>query len=259
MATILQSARNLVLGFVPLILLGQPSFEFASVKALVGPTGGIKHDVQPTMLTMRGVTLGYCVRWAYGLEPRHAFRTVGPSWIDPPTDSWYEIVARSGAPTAPDVMRSMLRALLEERFKLVLHRDTKEVSVYQLIRDGDRTKLQRSGTAGDPLIKPEGSAMKLKCERVSMARLAEMLGPPWTGRPIVDATGLEGIFDFVLDLESQRRNDGSGTPTLDGSGKVDMELVVIRALPQLGLKLRSAKVPVDVLVVDHAEKTPVQN
>jgi uncharacterized protein (TIGR03435 family) len=76
---------------------------------------------------------------------------------------------------------------------------------------------------------------------------------------VVDATGLNGVFDFTLDLESQRQYDASGSPTLDGSGRVDMELVVIRAVGQLGLKLRPAKADVDVLVIDNAERTPTQN
>jgi uncharacterized protein (TIGR03435 family) len=235
--------------FVPFVLAAQPTFEVASVKAMTGPTGGIRQEVRPTLLTLSGVTLGYAIRWAYGMEPRHTFRTVGPGWIDPPTESWYEIAARTGSAASPDEMRSMLQRLLAERFKLVVRREKRELPVYELVVAAGGPKFRASETAGESRIQPEGTAMKLKCERVSMRRLAEMVGPPWTGRPVIDSTGLEGSFDFTLDLERYRETEG----------RVDMESTVMRALPQLGLRLRPARVALEVLVVEHAERTPAAN
>jgi hypothetical protein len=64
-----------------------PAFDVASVKRIVGPSGGIKHETRPDSLSLLGVTLGYCIRWAYGLGPYQTYLTLGPEWIDPVHES----------------------------------------------------------------------------------------------------------------------------------------------------------------------------
>jgi uncharacterized protein (TIGR03435 family) len=90
-----------------------------------------------------------------------------------------------------------------------------------------------------------------------MGRLAEFLSSMMhigsEARPVVNETGLPGTFDFTLDIQ---RNFDS---TLDERGHVDMEANVIRALPSLGLKLVATRAPIEVLVIDHADRAPTAN
>jgi len=157
----------------------------------------------------------------------------------------------------------MLRALLAERFKLALHSEKRNLSVFVLAVSKNGPKLKPSEKAeGAGQIKPRGIDV-IDCEGFSMARLAEFLGSmtglPGESTPIVDGTGLQGAFDFTLDLAKHREYDGSGAPVVDARGHVDMEGVVRRALPDLGLKMEAKRAPVEVLVIDHAEKEPVGN
>jgi uncharacterized protein (TIGR03435 family) len=75
----------------------------------------------------------------------------------------------------------------------------------------------------------------------------------------VDETGLQGAFDFTLDLQKHKEYDGSGAPILDESGHVDMRAVVMRTLPDIGLKLEAKRSPIKVLVIDHADQEPTAN
>ena len=239
-----------------------PAFDVASVNRIVGPSGGVRHETRPGTLSLRGVPLGYCVRWAYGLPPYRTDLTVGADWIDPPNAEFYEIVAKTAAPEPVERLRIMLQTLLADRFQLVLHRERRLLSVLAVTVAKEGHKFARS-TNEDGRITPRASDMTFDCQGCSMERLVDFLDRlarlPGETRPVVDGTGLHGTFDFTLDLQKFREFDNTGAPVLDASGRVDLQRVISRALPDLGLRLESKRVPVEVLVIDRAQKEPSGN
>ena len=187
-----------------------------------------------------------------------SFRTIGPNWRDRPTDTIYDIVAKTAAPVPESQIQRMLQTLLQERLGLAVHRETRDLPVYALVVARGGIKFHRSESAGEESIKPTGMFVT-RFERVSMARLARILDPPFTSRHTVDETGLAGIFDFTLDLAAYLL-DPAGGATHDGRGALDLESAYIQALPaELGLRLEKKTAPLEVMVIDHVEKDPTAN
>ncbi|HUB83791.1 MAG TPA: TIGR03435 family protein [Bryobacteraceae bacterium] len=231
-----------------------PAFDVASVKRITGASGGIGQEIAPASLTLRGVPLGYCIRWTYGMRPYQTWQTAGPAWIDPPRCEFYDIVAKTDTPVPVNQLRLMLQSLLAERFGLALHRESRRMPVYGLTADKGGPKLQPSSKP-DSEGQPKWTGMNVYAfEGFSMAHLAEFLttitGLPGAATPIVDETGLAGTYDFTLDIQQHR------DPQPDAQGHIDTEGAVMRALPDIGLKLTPKPAPVEVLVIDRVEKQP---
>jgi uncharacterized protein (TIGR03435 family) len=214
----------------------------------------------------------------------------GPGWID---SDRYDIVAKAeGNPPQAQLYGSMLRALLEDRFKLKVHRETKEVPVYLLTVAKSGTKLQLvkegscvsadsvSADIKHPLPQPApGQPRPRVCgSRVTaldgtfdmygatMADLSIQLAIR-LDRDVIDKTGIAGMFDIHLDVS---RADLAPRFVAGGEvGQADPSTPVVATDPtgpsiftalqqQLGLKLESGKGPVEFLVIDHVEK-PSEN
>jgi len=252
-----------VLAGFPLVTISAqdtPAFEVASVKVSTGapPGGGYTYKVTPRGITITRSSMGYCIRVAYDLMQRPS-ELVGPAWIDPPTDLLVDIVAKTAVPTPPDQVKLMLQRLLAERFNLKVHRELRDVPVYELRRLNERTILQPSTSDGEPKSKTIGPHKSLY-EHVSMDQLARALGPPWLSRRVVDKTELTGSYDFTLDLAPYLIDPATGTPITDAQGRVDEETAMARAFrDQLGLALKPARAPVPVLVVDRVDKDTTGN
>lgn len=139
--------------------------------------------------------------------------------------------------------RTMVRTLLADRFKLVTHSETRELPVYELVAAKGAPKLgetKREGTTmnhGRAHIQVEGSN--------SFAILAEELSKE-VGRPVIDKTGVAGRYD----LEVRWTPDNM---TASGASADTPPSIFTALEEQLGLKLKSAKAPIPVLVIDHAE------
>ncbi len=231
--------------------LGQ-TFDVASVKALAGATHGGPNTIAPDGVNFQGSSLGFLVRWAYGLHPYQTFETVGPSWIDAGLGCvWFSIAAKADHPVPVDQLRLMLRALLAERLKLAVHRETREMPVYLLTVAKDGPKLRKSDAEVDDGPKFSGTAVEFKGQTIG--RLIENLGQQ-VSRLLLDETQLEGGYEFTIDV-FKYQDYFTGFP----GGRTNMDGGVNRALQDLGLKLEPARRPVEVLVIDHAEKTPVEN
>jgi uncharacterized protein (TIGR03435 family) len=162
----------------------------------------------------------------------------------------FDIDAKAARPATPEQMTQMLRTLLAERFHLALHRETKLVPAYALVvaNGGPKVRQSKEGGAAPP-PKAGGLAMRLNMKRLA-AIITIYLGKPFPSAgdpppmppeplPVVDQTGLTGDYDVVLDLSKTRD-----------------WFVVLQE--QLGLKLEKRRVPIEVFVIDHAEK-PVAN
>jgi uncharacterized protein (TIGR03435 family) len=144
----------------------------------------------------------------------------------------------------------MLQSLLVERFKLKFHRETLDVSGFALLVD-KTAKLQAALGEEEPyVLKVEVPFATLTATRTSTATLAKALsgfnlclGTPLS--PVVDKTGLQGVFSFTMKW-TQCRGDAGIAPGSDNT--------IPYALKELGLKLESAKVPQEVFVIDSVEK-----
>jgi bla regulator protein BlaR1 len=160
------------------------------------------------------------------------------------------------------MVRSMLQAMLVERCKLAVHRDTKVLPVYLLTvgKNGPQFKetvpgAPRAGgtpVPGGGVVVTEDDGKTMHFYGVVMGSLTSLLGN-WTGRPVLDKTGLKDRYDLRL----QRPDLGSPTAPGDAS-TLGSRPTTFSAVEDLGLKLEPAKEPVDTLVVDHVER-PSEN
>ncbi len=236
------------------------TFEVASVKVnhAQEPAGRGMHgppkspvDYSPGTLSLRNATLSAAVQYAYNVKE---YQVTGPAWL---TSERYDIVGKAASAAAQPEMRVMLQNLLAERFKLAFHRDTKEMPVFVLVPAPGGIKMQESQGDGEPSFSGRGPTATAKNQTMS-ALVDMMIGPimMMLGRPIIDQTGLTKRYDISIDMSAMMG------PGMMGPGMQLDELVT--ALPklvqdQLGLKLEPKKVPVELLIIDHAEKIPTEN
>jgi uncharacterized protein (TIGR03435 family) len=262
----------LSLAFFRALALAQsaPSFDVASFKLMAGPCshtlpcafGEDSVHATPTSFTCRGCPLGYLLRWAYGLHMYQPNEIVGPDWIEP-GNNWvrYDVVAKTDRPASTADLRLMLRALLAERLKLVLHREPKEMPVYVLSVGSGALKLRPSEDGGESKFTPPPPVPDgiwwwgvWHFERYRLDGLYEFLWR-FAPVPIVDETGLPGRFDFDLNVGKYR--DYYEVPT--AGNHPDLGPVLNRAMQEVGLKLEQKRRKVEVVVIDHVEKTPLDN
>jgi uncharacterized protein (TIGR03435 family) len=252
----------------------RPEFEVASVRPYVPDNRRRGIFPSPGRFNAVGVPLKLLMQNAYRVQP---FLIVGgPSWIGSDT---YDVVAKTDGPASTDQVRLMLQMLLEERFKLKVRRETREVPVYALVVGKNGPKLPTAEgecVAGvlnglPPRLPARGKVPSLPCDgfsvrpnqgvetlyglNVSMSAMARGPLSQMLERPVVDKTGLAGRYFVELEwtpVESRPQveagNPGQSAP--DSSGP-DIFMAIQE---QLGLKLEPAKAPVEVIVIDHVER-----
>ena len=228
-----------------------PAFNVASVRVAEPPQGrglaALREDISTSSgtLTMRNTRLSTCIRWAYKLN---LYEITAPDWME---NARFDITAKPGQPGSEDQLRLMLRTLLAERFQLVAHRQPKTMSGYALVVGKDQQpKLQAAEGGGEGSM--TGAGMVFEGHKMPLSRLADILSSALKA-PVEDATELPGFYDFKLDLRPYITPPELGQP-------LDIAEIAMPALrEQLGLRLESRKVTLDVLVVDQAQKTPAEN
>jgi uncharacterized protein (TIGR03435 family) len=243
----------------------KPVFEAASIK-MSRATGGSGHSNENSdpILLRASMTLKSYVMTAYNVKAYQV--TGGPNWID---DSTYEIAAKletAGLPKLPANLTSNERAtaeeerlhialqgLLTDRFQLKLHHESKEMPAYALTVAKSGFKLKEtSETAGcGTNSKGNGTSINFTATCVDMTKFASYLARV-TKQPVSDETHLQGSYSFGLeyipdDLKATVSTDPLALPSL---------FTVLQQ--KLGLKLEQKKVPVDIIVVDGAER-PSEN
>ncbi len=208
-----------------------PAFEVASIKPSTSLSTGASFDRKPGMLSVHNASLLDCIREAYGVGEA---QVSGGSWLKPER---YDIVAKMPAGSLQNERAAMLQSLLAERFQLAVHQEKRQMQVYALViaKGGHKLQAVDGGIGG---LTARGG--QLHATAVPLSRLTDWLAGPQLqlGHPVVDRTGLSGLFTFALAWNAEEI-----FPQLE---------------EQLGLKLEASKGLVDVIVVDHAAK-PAEN
>jgi uncharacterized protein (TIGR03435 family) len=256
-----------------------PKFDEASIKpATPGP--GFLFGVRPmpgSRISATNVTLKMLIQRAYDLQDFQI--SGGQEWIE---TARYNIEAKPDSPAGPNEWKEMLKNLLAERFHLALHRETKQLPVYALALAKKHGKLgpgmveSKDGgcVARDP-SKPGpqdpgqppfcgnvlGGLSQLTGTAATPGDIAPMLSV-YVGREVLDKTGLTGKYDITLkftpDENQLARWRMPGAPPLPAPADASGPSLFTALQEQLGLKLEPQKAPVDILVIDRAEK-PSEN
>lgn len=234
------------------------TFEVASLK-VVPPDSRGRTSIEPTPgnLAIRNASLGFVIGWAYTLGPE---RVSNPDVIRA-VDQRFEIIAKAAGPAKTDDMRLMLRALLAERFKLVTHFESKTVSAYALVEAKGGHKLKVSDAPDGQGVLPvnQPGKMALGGKSAKLEQLAMFLSGPLR-TPVIDMTGLKERYDFDFDISTFFAQQPGTAPGEGEQEQRDPVSILQSALPkQLGLKLESRKMPVDMLVIDSVAKVPTLN
>ena len=223
-------------------------FELATIKPSGSDSGPMSIRRLPGgRLVTTNTPLPTLIGWAFNVDDGRLLNIPGGLG-----SIRFDVVAKAAASDpAPGQMQLMMRKLLAERFKLVVHNETRELATYTLVIDTGGTKLRLSKPveAPDPNPFTMRAAGHLAGTRVTAAMLAKVLSNQ-LGRPVEDETGLADAFDFVLRW-SPDAADASADPALASL------FTAIRE--QLGLRLVARRVPVDVVVIDRVDPLPTEN
>jgi uncharacterized protein (TIGR03435 family) len=221
-----------------------PEFEVATVKpSNFDPsnyTSGI--NTGHGRLDGKNVTLKRCIMGAYGVGPHQI--AGGPEWID---SQRFDIQAKADQPIDDDAtLNLMLQSLLADRFKLALHRESRPASAYVLEVDkkGPKLEVSQGGESVTNTSTGRGGRVTMEMRNTDMDLFAKVLSREMD-LPVVNQTGLTGLFNFTLHW----------TPdTVKASAQTADDVSIFTGIQeQLGLHLRAAKAPIEVLVIDHAE------
>src|SRR5579863_1812994 len=203
----------------------KPTFEVATIKPLdpnSSPLVGMSAD--PSIVRYGNLTLRDAIRGAYKVRD---FQIVGPDWM---SAARFNVDAKLPPGASTDQIPEMFQALLEERFGLTWRRETKEMEVYALLAGKDGPKLKAAekqpenqqmamGTDGKPraMVSFGGSAASITV-RAPSASLLTLVGVTtrFTKRPIVDETGIEGLYDFTLTFVPEDLTSLPGARNPDG-------------------------------------------
>jgi uncharacterized protein (TIGR03435 family) len=232
-----------------------------------------------------------------------SYQITGPEWMN---SDLFDIAAKVPEGATKEQTRVMLQNLLAERFKMTFHREQKEMATYVLTvgKNGSKLKVSDPEPSKDPSAEParpplmargprnmgkdgfmelpmgrtgssiqmQQSKAKLTCVTCPISRLSEMLEQQMN-KPITDATGLTGKYDFTLIFEPLSRAimpgmaamvARAGGPPAEAppppAALEDTAPPLLSAIQdQLGLKLEPKKAPVNIIVIDHMEKIPTEN
>ena len=255
-----------------------PTYEFeaASIKPTMLSGGTFAPGFTTDGYRAAHVTLQTMIVQAYGVRQYQI--SGGPSWL---ISDYFDVEAKLDSSVAdalktlgPDQLKlarqRMLQALLADRFALKVRNVTKEGSVYLLVVGKNGSKMQDAKpSAAHQLAGPDsggitgvialdrgsGGGTKAMATSVNIPYLARYLSQVLR-RPVLDKTGLTGIYDFTLDFVP----DVGATPVSTGSddntlpADPDGAPIFTAIQQQLGLKLDPGKGPVETLVIDHVER-----
>jgi len=231
-------------------------FEVVSVKPNKSLDNGTHSRSDQGRLTATNFSLKNLIQTAYGMRD---YQVEGPDWL---SAERFDIAAKFPEALPNDrekynaALTAMMQKMLADRFKLEVRRDRKTFPVYGLIVGKSGIKFREAPDKGSHSQSHnnhyEGTA-------VSMATFAEFLARRMD-LPVIDMTGLKGLYDLKLDWVPEPRqsgeNKGDATLVPDSPSGLPLPEAVEK---QLGLKLESRKAPIEILIVEHAERVPTEN
>jgi uncharacterized protein (TIGR03435 family) len=250
----------------------QPAFEVASVRIAVplGPLG-MRFDIHggpgtedPGLFTCKNCSLYMLVSMSHGGLAQYELSA--PAWT---RDARFDVSAKLPPGASEESFQLMMQDLLTERFKMAVHREKKEMPVYEMTIAKNGPKLKESGPKaaakdddapsgkfqrdkdGFPIL-PSGTTMaivpghaRLRSEDQRIAWFVDMMKGQLNA-PVTDMTGLKGKYDFTLSW------------SWDHDEPIE-PMLVDAVQSQLGLKLEKKKGSIQILVVDHAQRSPTEN
>jgi uncharacterized protein (TIGR03435 family) len=233
------------LWLIPLVLTAAqaqtPAFEVASVRPTQhgrtadGWSRSSAGVPSPGSFVATNSSLNELIRWAYDLRE---YQVEGPPWLNDDNEC-FDIQAKAPPSTPAAQMRLMLQTLLGERFRLKAHKETRSVSGLALVAARGGAKLQPARNDASRSVSWMGRNMS--AANLSMEGFANSLSRQLK-QVVVDRTGISGSYEIALSY-----------------GPDDTGPSIFTAIQPLGLRLESAKVPVEVLVIDHIDKAPTEN
>jgi uncharacterized protein (TIGR03435 family) len=211
-------------------------FEVVSVKpADPSDTGSMSSS--GTSVLWRGTSVRNLVLMAYKLNSYQL--TGGPKWLE---SARFDIAAKFPEGVGRDWMPEMIQAMLADRFKLEIHRETRSVPEFALVVAKGGAKLQDASEQDKQQPGTSYGLRMLRGNALTLSQLAFMLTNV-TGAPVVDRTGILGQYNINLQF----------APLLDRKPEDDPLPDIFGAVQQLGLKLDATKGDVEIVVIDKAE------
>lgn len=237
----------------------KPAFEVASIRPAVFGSHPRSIQYSAGRFTASNVPLRALIEEAYDIRDFQV--SGGPDWVN---SDQYNITAKAEGDASKAQVREMLQTLLADRFQPVLRRESKEVNVYTLVvgkngvvKNGlKEVKLDEDNTTRGMRF---GGIGRIAGVMASMPQLVVMLsdiklnGQAILDRPVLDRTGLTGVYDFRLEWSGEEQSADRTTAT-NPSGPS----IFTAVQDQLGLKLESTKAPVEFFVIEQAAK-PKEN
>ncbi len=216
------------------------SFEAATIRRsdMTADSGQMVQD--PRLVALSHVSLQNLMAQAYLIRN---FQISGPDWLD--TDR-FDIVAKFPDGASREQLPAMLQNLLKDRFHLAVHRTQKTMIAYVLEPGKDGAKLKAIDSEVRDVHTSRGAHLWL-AGKVTMPYFAGLLAN-MVDQPVVDETGLKGVYDIDIEWASDETAGMDGTPSLPA---------VLE--DKLGLRLDTRKAPVDLYVIDHVDRTPTAN
>jgi uncharacterized protein (TIGR03435 family) len=272
--------------------IAQNEFEAASVRpvATTEQRVDIGMHIDGSLVRFNYLSLLACMRIAYEMKP---YQFIGPEWI---VTDHFNIMAKLPAGASQDQVRAMLQNLLLDRFRMTVHREKRDFPVYAMTLGKGGLKLKETAPdeaapdAGAPKssldVKATGSAAgvfadlgngayftfadnQLIGQKLPMWRVADLLSN-FMDKPVIDMTGLSSTTNYDLSLEITA--DDYRTMQIRAALKSGINLPpeapqmadlptdsLTAAIEAAGMRLESRKAPQDVIVIDHADKTPTEN
>ena len=240
--------------------LGAQTFEVATVKPAAPATGHQQYHMtmrtDPGNVFLTNASIADLIRTAYRVQ---FYQIAGPDWI---ASEKFDVNGKLPAGVTLEQAPEMLRALLAERFKLVVSRETKEQTVLALAASKGGPKLKPSAGGASAWTRSAGAdgGLHIETTHMTLAAVADLLGS-FLGRPVSDQTGVQGYYDVPLEFSAAEVSTGTKTAGVftpdapDG----DAGAGVAASLRAVGLRLEARKLPLERIVIEHVERAPVEN
>jgi uncharacterized protein (TIGR03435 family) len=249
-------------------------FEVASIKPAGKPHAGMQVD--GARVDIGTASLETLICYAYGVK---GYQVSVPAALNA---ARFEILAKIPEGASKERVPEMLQSLLADRFKLVFHRENREIAIYALVVAKGGPKLKESVGEPEPDAAksgrlPDGSAiahtgggdqvrltsgsdgvLRVESPRMKMAGLADMV-QRFVDRPVMDMTELNGNFQMAFDTSLWGAKGPPPPPQTGAAADPAADpgpALVFESIQKLGLRLEARKGPVEMMVVDSAETKP---